>query len=180
VLVVCADARRRAQHLAGRLGGFSLAAWDALERDPALAGRFARVVALDPPTAAAQAALISDRFTLAWGEPERAFAAVAHDAAWDIRPAAASVFRALRAGGGLADAVDAAPSPAAAGRAVRVLADVGLVAVGGSAGAELIPGAPRADLDTSLAQRAYTARLAEGRSRLSARDEFAPTLARAA
>ena len=90
------------------------------------------------------------------------------------------MFRTLRAGGGLADAVDAAPSPAAAGRALRVLADVGLVAVGGSAGAELIPGAPRADLDTSLAQRAYAARLAEGRGRLSARDELAPALAQVA
>ncbi|MGZ6706767.1 MAG: single-stranded-DNA-specific exonuclease RecJ, partial [Solirubrobacteraceae bacterium] len=30
VLVVCADARRRAQHLTGRLGGFALASWDAV------------------------------------------------------------------------------------------------------------------------------------------------------
>jgi hypothetical protein len=137
-------------------------------------------VALDPPAGAAQAALISDRFTLAWGEPERAFAAVAHDAAWDIRPAAADVFRTLRAGGGLADAVAAAPSPAAAGRALRVLSDVGLVVVGGSAGAELVPGAPRADLDASLAQRAYAARLAEGRSRLGGWEESSPALARVA
>ena len=90
------------------------------------------------------------------------------------------MFRTLRAGGGLADAVDAAPSPAAAGRALRVLADVGLVAVGGSAGAELVPGAPRTDLDTSLAQRAYSARLAEGRVRLGERDEVAPVLAHVA
>ncbi len=177
VLVVCSDARRRARHLAGRLGGFALATWDALERDPALVTRHAHVVALDPPAAAAQAALISERFTLAWGEPERAFAAVAHDAGWDIRPAAAAVFRALRAGGGLADAVEAAPSPAAAGRALRVLADVGLVMVGGSAGAAVVPGAARAELDDSLAQRAYAARLAEGRTRLAAP---APVLARVA
>ncbi|MGZ6708499.1 MAG: hypothetical protein ACXVFN_16350, partial [Solirubrobacteraceae bacterium] len=137
----------------------------------------AHVVALDPPGAAAQAALVSDRFTLAWGEPERAFAAVAHESAWDIRPAAAAVFRTLRAGGGLADAVDASPSPAAAGRALRVLADVGLVCVGGSAGAALVPGAPRTDLERSIAQRAYGARLAEGRARLAPR---APALARVA
>ncbi|MGZ6642246.1 MAG: single-stranded-DNA-specific exonuclease RecJ, partial [Solirubrobacteraceae bacterium] len=46
VLVVCADARRRAQHLTGRLGGFALASWDAVERDPALVARHAHVVAL--------------------------------------------------------------------------------------------------------------------------------------
>ena len=38
VLVACADARRRRGHLEGRLGGFAVAAWHALERDPALVG----------------------------------------------------------------------------------------------------------------------------------------------
>src|SRR5262249_3373160 len=49
VLVACADARRRRTHLDGRLGGFALAAWSAIERDPRLLDRFAHVVALDPP-----------------------------------------------------------------------------------------------------------------------------------
>ena len=51
VLVVCADARRRAQHWPGASAASRWRRWDALERDPALAGRFAHVVALDPPAA---------------------------------------------------------------------------------------------------------------------------------
>ena len=72
VLVACADARRRRGHLEGRLGGFAVAAWHALERDPALIARFAHVVALDPPATDTQAALIDERFTVAWGDPETA------------------------------------------------------------------------------------------------------------
>ena len=72
VLVACADARRRRGHLEGRLGGFAVAAWHALERDPALVARYAHVVALDPPASDTQAALIDERFTVAWGDPEAA------------------------------------------------------------------------------------------------------------
>ena len=96
LLVACADARRRRGHLAGRLGGFAVAAWHALERDPALIGRYAHVVALDPPASDAQAALVDERFTLAWGEAEAEYALRAHEAAYDLRPAAAAVYRALR------------------------------------------------------------------------------------
>jgi single-stranded-DNA-specific exonuclease len=165
VLVVCADARRRRGHLEGRLGGFAVAAWHALERDPALIARYAHVVALDPPAADGQAALIDERFTVAWGEPEAQYALAAHEAGYDLRPAAAAVYRALR-DGALSDAVAAAPSPAAAGRALRVLGELGLVRVDGGQ-ATLLP-ARRTELDASPAYRAYTTRLAEGRARLAA------------
>jgi single-stranded-DNA-specific exonuclease len=165
LLVVCADARRRRGHLAGRLGGFAVAAWHALERDPALIGRYAHVLALDPPASDAQAALVSERFTLAWGEAEAEYALRAHEAAYDLRPAAAAVYRALR-DGALPDAVAAAPSPATAGRALRVLDELGLVRVDGSS-VTLTP-ARRTELDASGAFRAYTTRLAEGRARLGA------------
>jgi single-stranded-DNA-specific exonuclease len=46
---------RAPAHLAGRLGGFALCSWAALERDPALAAGAAHVVALDPPAAGAGA-----------------------------------------------------------------------------------------------------------------------------
>ncbi len=98
LLVACADARRRRGHFAGRLGGFALAGWHALERDPALVEGYAHVLALDPPGSDAQAALVDERFTLAWGEAEAAFALRAHEAAYDLRPAAAAVYRALRDG----------------------------------------------------------------------------------
>jgi hypothetical protein len=164
VLVVCADARRRHGHLDGRLGGFALAAWPAIEREPAILDRYAHVVALDPPAADTQAALVDERFTLAWGEAETAYALRAHEAGYDLRPVAGAVYRALREGS-LAAAVAAAPAPAAAGRALRVLAELGLVRIAG-ASAELLPAA-RTELERSPAFRAYTTRLAEGRARLA-------------
>ena len=81
-------------------------------------------MALDPPATDSQAALIDERFTVAWGDPEAQYALAAHEAGYDLRPAAAAVYRALR-DGALPDAVAAAPSPAAAGRALRVLAELG-------------------------------------------------------
>ena len=167
MLVACADARRRRAHLEGRLGGFALVAWHALERDPSLLASYTHVLALDPPTAETQRALIDERFTLAWGDAESAYALRAHEASYDLRPVAAAVYRALRdAPDPLGAAVAAAPSPAAAGRALRVLDEVGLVRVGGRAAA-LLP-AQRTDLGRSPAFRAYATRLAEGRARLGA------------
>ena len=49
VLVVTAHAPHRARALSGRVGGFALTSWHALEDDPGLARPFAHVVALDPP-----------------------------------------------------------------------------------------------------------------------------------
>jgi single-stranded-DNA-specific exonuclease len=183
LLVACADARRRRQHFAGRLGGFAVAGWHALERDPALLHRYAHVLALDPPGSDAQAALVDERFTLAWGEAEGEYALRAHEAAYDLRPTAAAVYRALRDAAAaapadplavaaaapadpLAAAVAAASSPAAAGRALRVLDELGLVRLDGAA-VRLAP-ARRTELDASAAFRAYTTRLAEGRARRGA------------
>jgi single-stranded-DNA-specific exonuclease len=168
VLVACADARRRRGHFEGRLGGFALVAWHVLEREPSLLSRYVHVLALDPPTAETQAALIDERFTLAWGDAETAFTLRAHEASYAIRPTAAAVYRALRddAPDPLAAAVAAAPSPAAAGRALRVLDEVGLLRVDGR-GASLLA-ARRSELDRSAAFRAYATRLAEGRARLGA------------
>jgi single-stranded-DNA-specific exonuclease len=184
VLVACADARRRRGHFEGRLGGFALVAWHALEREPSLLSRYTHVVALDPPTAETQAALIDERFTLAWGDAETGYALRAHEAGYDLRPVAAAVYRALRAApespaatassaaaplaapDPLAKVVAAAPSPAAAGRALRVLDEVGLLRLGGRSASLLA--AQRTDLDRSPAFRAYATRLAEGRARLGA------------
>jgi single-stranded-DNA-specific exonuclease len=163
VVVLCADAHRRRAHLADRLGGFALAGWAAVERAPALLAGYAHALALDPPAAASQAALVDERFVLAWGEAESAFALRAHEAAYDVRPAAAAVYRALR-DGDLTAAVAAALSPAAAGRALRVLVELDLVRLEGTSAA-LAP-ARRTELDRSTAFRAYAARLAEGRARL--------------
>lgn len=166
VLVVCADARRRRGHLEGRLGGFDVVSWPALERQPALLASYTHVVALDPPAADTQAALVDERFTLAWGDAETDYALRAHEASYALRPVAAAVYRALRAAAAdpLVAAVAAAPSPAAAGRALRVLQELALVRLDGRSATAL--SAPKTDLERSAAFRAYATRLAEGRARL--------------
>jgi single-stranded-DNA-specific exonuclease len=110
VLVACADARRRRGHLEGRLGGFALVAWHALERDPSLLSSYTHILALDPPAAETQRALIDERFTLAWGDAESGYALRAHEASYDMRPIAAAVYRVLR--DGAAERLTAAGSPA--------------------------------------------------------------------
>jgi single-stranded-DNA-specific exonuclease len=175
VLVVAADARARRAHLAGRLGGFALCAWRALERSPGLAQAYAHVVALDPPATARQRALAQrlarERAVhLAWGEPERAFAAKVAEREGDLRPAAAAVYRALRAGSALGDALAAGGPPAVAGRALRVLSEVGLVDVDRDAlRANVVESAGRADLERSPTMRAARTALADSRALLAAR-----------
>ena len=145
VLVVCADARRRRGHLEGRLGGFAVAAWHALERDPALVARYAHVVALDPP--AGRHPGRADRRALhRWPgatprppTPWRPTRPATTCARWP--PPSTAPCAPERS----PDAIAAAPSPAAAGRALRVLAELGLVRVDG--GAVTLPPARRTELD---------------------------------
>jgi single-stranded-DNA-specific exonuclease len=197
VLVVCADARRRHRHLEGRLGGFALVAWHALERDPSLLDAYAQILVLDPPVADTQAALIDERFTLAWGEAEAAYARRAHEAGYDLRPVAAAVYRTLREATALEgaaaapeavapDADAAAPDAEAAAPGAAALADAVAAAPSPAAAGRALrvleelaliridgttaalPAAKRTDLDCSTAFRAYATRLAEGRARLGA------------
>ena len=124
-------------------GGVVLADWARLERDPDLAPQFEHVVLIDPPPAPALEAL-ADRsesgfLHLAWGAAEVEFALRAWEAQWPSRPALGSLYRRL---GELADgdAVEPAAmrsalagdgahprSPEVAARALRVLAELGLV-----------------------------------------------------
>jgi single-stranded-DNA-specific exonuclease len=174
VLVVCADARARRRHLDGRLGGFALCSWAAVERDPSVAAGFAHVVALDPPAIAHGAALAGAHGAsvhLAWGEAEARFALAVLERTCELRAPAAALYRALRGGAELTDALAAAGPPAVAGRALRVLAEAGLVAVDRAGlAAHVVPHAARTDLERSLAYRAATARLAAGRALLAARE----------
>jgi single-stranded-DNA-specific exonuclease len=168
VLVVAADARARRRQLGGRLGGFALCSWRALERAPSLAGAHAHVVAVDPPATAPQRALLQSlagerAVHLAWGEPERAFAAAVAEREGELRPAAAALYRALRDGAPLADALRAAGPPGIAGRALRALAELGLVDPEQGA---LLPAAGRTELDRAPIVRAESARAAESGSLL--------------
>ncbi len=168
VLVVCADARARRRALEGRLGGFALCSWAALARDPGLARSYAHVVALDPPTERAHEALLDPRGSgpmthLAWGDPELAFGLHVHARDLDLRPALRGIYAALRDRG---PAAVADLPPVLAGRALRVLGELGLVAVEGSTIA-VPPPAGRTELERSPSFCAYERRLEEGRRWLS-------------
>ncbi|MBI5103444.1 MAG: hypothetical protein HZB46_00360, partial [Solirubrobacterales bacterium] len=164
VLVVAADAHLRRRHLAGRVGGFDLTSWEALAADPALAGPYRHVVALDPPLHPDQEAALTaggaDGLAhLAWGDPELTCALGVLDRDFALRDGLAGAYRALRGGAALPDAVGARPA-AAAGRLVAVLVELGLVEVDGDD--VRVPPAERTDLERSATFRAAAARHAEG------------------
>jgi single-stranded-DNA-specific exonuclease len=155
VLVAVADASPRLPGLRERIGGFALVSHLTLEREPTLAERYAHVVALDPPAHAwQQGAAGAGVLHLAYGAPEVEFARAAHARAWDVRPAAVALYRALRDGEGLP-----APADALAGRALRVLRELDLVRVGPRL--EIAP-TRRTDLFQAATFRAYHVRYEDG------------------
>jgi single-stranded-DNA-specific exonuclease len=173
VLVVTAHAPHRARVLQGRVGGFALTSWHALNDDPGLAKPFAHVVALDPPAAPGVQHLPGEGWThLAWGEPELGFATRIHQWDYALRAPLAAVYRALReAGGAEGEAIEAMlsgdggqpRSAALAGRLVRVLAELGLVILEREAPALTVTESPeRTALERSAAFRAYQQTLEDG------------------
>ncbi|MDQ6749215.1 MAG: single-stranded-DNA-specific exonuclease RecJ [Actinomycetota bacterium] len=176
VLAVCTDARRRAGALSGRLGGFAVCSYAALERDPTLGARFPHVFALDPPTHDHQARLLraggpGGFAHLGWGEPELGFARENHEYEYGLRATLAALYRALRdhgeAGGReLERLLRGDPrrphSAAMAGRALRVLLELDLVSLDRGTPAVAVPPARPTDLERSTAFRAYRARGEDG------------------
>jgi single-stranded-DNA-specific exonuclease len=182
VLAVCADVPARLSGLRDRLGGFALVSWAALEADPALAAPYAHVVALDPP---AGRAALAHATVLAWGEPELHFARQIHEREYRLRDPLAALYRALRDAAqprdeqlvALLRGEDRPRSPAVAGRALRVLAELELVELDVGQRSLRVPTAERTQLERSPAFCAYERRLDEGLAWLS--DRTAPA-ARAA
>jgi single-stranded-DNA-specific exonuclease len=181
LLVVCADPNARARHLEGRLGGFALCSYEALERDPDLTTRFDHVALLDPPALSAQHALacagIEVHYTHEiWGEPELRFAQHIHEREYGLRASLAALYRELRDRGG-AEGEDlevalrgdyAQPrSPALAGRVLRVLTELGLVDLDSERGTVAVTAVKRTELEWSPAFRAYRRRYEDGTQYLS-------------
>jgi single-stranded-DNA-specific exonuclease len=173
VLAVTAHAPYRAAKLGQRVGGFALCSWHALEEDPALASRFAHVVAVDPPAGPGVDHLSGQGWThLAWGEPELQFAVRIHTWDFALRDPLAALYRALRecreSGGEACEALlrGEGPQPrsaALAGRLVRVLAELDLVDFDREGPALRAVEAPeRTALERSAAYRAYHRRLEDG------------------
>jgi hypothetical protein len=104
---------------------------------------------------------------LAWGEPELAFSEHVHRRDLDLRAPLRELYLALRAApGGALDAAIAGVPPVLAGRALRVLAELGLVVLDGRR-AHVPPPEGRTELERSEAFRAYQCRLEEGLAWLS-------------
>ena len=177
VLVVAAHASHRARALHGRVGGFAVTSWAALEDAPELAEDFPHVVALDPPARAHGRELVEHLpgagwTHLAWGAAELGFARRIHEWDYALRPQLAVVYRALReAGGARGEACEAMlsgdgaqpRSAALAGRLVRVLVELDLVVLEREAPALTVPERPeRTALERSAAYRAYQQRLEDG------------------
>jgi single-stranded-DNA-specific exonuclease len=175
VLVVCADALLRRRQLAGRLGGFAICSYDALQSAPELADAYQHVVALDPPGHPDQEALLrrggSDRMAhLAWGQAELRCCREILDRDLALRPSLTGAYRALRGGSDVPAAL--APLPAhAAGRLLRVLVELGLVELADDDGAVGVPPAQRTELERSPTFRAAAERHAEGLAWLTSASE---------
>jgi single-stranded-DNA-specific exonuclease len=177
VLAVVAHAPHRARALHGRVGGFAVCSWAALEDDPELAAPFAHLVAVDPPSSARLLGLLerpSGRLKahLAWGEPELRFAQRIHEWDFALREPLTALYRVLREKGAVrGEALEAVlrgegsqpRSAALAGRLVRVLTELDLVVLDREGPALRIAEAPaRTALERSPAFRAYHQRLEDG------------------
>jgi single-stranded-DNA-specific exonuclease len=184
VLAVCADVSRRVEGLSTRTGGFSLCSYHALERESALAGRFAHIVALDPPAALGAHEALQARpdgacagyVHLSWGEPELRFAQQMHELEYGLRASLVTLYRGLRQLGRATgeelerllrgDGPHGRPARLA-GRLIRVLAELELVSLDRDMPALAIAGAAPTALERSPAFRVYSQRYEDGRRYLS-------------
>jgi single-stranded-DNA-specific exonuclease len=179
VLVACADVPRRLRGLAGRLGGFALCSYRGLERDPGLGAGFAHLVALDPPAHLHERRLLEageGHAHLAWGDPELRFAQETNAHDFPRRDQLVALYRKLRDRGGavgdqcaavLREGLGGSSSAALAGRALRVLLELGLVVLDRAGPALAVPAAKRTRLERSPAFRAYERRREDAHRYLS-------------
>ncbi len=184
VLVVCADAPRRLAGLSSRTGGFALISYHGLGRDPSIAAGFAQLVALDPPSVPAAAALLDAGrgFTrLAWGEAELRFAQQMHELEYGLRASLAAFYRSLRLRGRAigeelehllrGDGPHGRP-PRMAARLIKVLAELELVSLDRDLPALATASAAQTALERSPAYRVYAERYEDGRRFLNSANQL--------
>jgi single-stranded-DNA-specific exonuclease len=174
LLVVCACAIERAGHLRGRIGGFDLCSYTALERDHGLADAYPHVLLLDPPAGEDQLALAQSGRSggfchLAWGEPELRFALHIHGREHQLRDSLADCYRTLRDRGAVAGEEleaalrgESARSAELAGRMLRVLTELDLVVLDREHRSVRLNGRGRVALEQSPAYLRYQQRLQDG------------------
>ncbi|HEX2702598.1 MAG TPA: hypothetical protein VHM72_04105, partial [Solirubrobacteraceae bacterium] len=173
VLVVCASAVERAEHLGGRIGGVALCSYATLERDRAIADAYPHLVLIDPPASEAQLAAAragaSGFSHLAWGEPELRFALHIHGREHQLRDSLADCYRTLRDRGAVVgEELEAAlrgksaRSAELAGRMLRVLTELNLIVLDREHRSVQLNGTGRVALDESPAYLLYQQRLQDG------------------
>jgi hypothetical protein len=179
VLAVCADVPRRLNGLCTRVGGFVLASYGELERHPARAGDYPRLVALDPPAGDGAGALLragAGVTLLAWGPAELRFAEQMHELEYGLRSSLVAFYRSLRdreraAGEELERLLrgDGSHGRSArlAGRLIRVLAELELVSLDRELPALAIAGRAPTALERSPSFRVYAQRYEDGKRYLS-------------
>ncbi|MHB1569538.1 MAG: single-stranded-DNA-specific exonuclease RecJ, partial [Solirubrobacteraceae bacterium] len=185
VVAVCADVQRRLPGLRARAGGFALASYARLEREPGLVAGFDVIVALDPWTGEDPALALRRGpgvLFLAWGEPELRFAQQMHELEYELRSPLVALYRSLRerreaAGGELerllrGDGPHGRPARLA-GRLIRVLTELELVSLDRDLPALAIAGGAQTALDRSPSYRVYAKRLKDGNRFLSSADHLA-------
>ena len=179
VLAVCADTGRRLSGLQPRTGGFALTSYHGLGREWSIAEDFEHLVALDPPSSTAAAALLDAGrgFThVAWGEPELRFAQQMHELEYGLRASLVALYRGLRLRGRVTgeelehllrgDGPHGRPARLVA-RLIKVLAELELVSLDRDLPALAIAGAAPTALERSATYRVYAQRYEEGRRFLS-------------
>jgi single-stranded-DNA-specific exonuclease len=157
--------------------GVVLADWARLEREPGLASGFPHVVLVDPPPFAHLESLAlagAGYCHLAWAEENLALGALA--AEWWLRPTLTAAYRALSEGSdeprrALVGDERHPRSPEVAGRCLRVLRELELVAWDRSGAGHVLSvvSSEGTDLERSQAFVAYGRRYEEGRRFLSER-----------
>lgn len=185
VLVICADARLRSEHIAGRIGGFSLCSYRALECQQQLSGTYTHVVLLDPPACALTRRLAlsgapEQHAYLLWGEAESRFAQRILKRDHDLRPALAVVYQSLRSAGRtqadkleriLRDMTDSEQTEASSAQTrpaalaavlLRVLKELELIEVDSSAKVVTVCSSKPTSLERSPTFQRHAKRLAEG------------------
>jgi single-stranded-DNA-specific exonuclease len=174
VLAVCADSDRRLQGLTGRTGGFALISHHGLAEEPYLVEEYAHLVVLDPPTSAAQAAVLrqgAGYVHLAWGEAEIRFSQQMHELEYGLRASLVAFYRSLRASGRASGEElerllrGDGPHPRSArlaGRLLKVLTELELVSLDPELPALTLADAQSTELERSDAFRAYRQFYEEG------------------
>jgi single-stranded-DNA-specific exonuclease len=173
VLVVCAHAEQRASALAGRVGGFALTTWP---QAPSLSERFEHIVALDPSPFGAETTLAGAGTThLAYGPPELRFALTIHEWEYTLLDPLRALYLALRRGPAAGEAAEALlrgdgrqpRTPAFAGRLLRVLRELDLVAFDAQSFSLAAEPPKKVAPEQSPAYVAYRRLLEEGRACLT-------------